>query len=74
MREDCIVLIVSILSKVCDCSFKEYLFKLLNLLLNLVFFNYNLRFYFNWLFVSRMFFFDIVVFLRNVVKIMNELL
>ena len=74
MREDCIVLIVSILSKACDCSSKEYLLKLLNLLPNSVFFNYNLRPHLNLLSASRMPPSEIAVFLRNVVKIMNELL
>ena len=74
MREDWIVLIVSILSKACDCSSKEYLLKLLNLLPNSVFFNYNLRPHLNRLSASRMPPSDIAVFLRNVVKIMNELL
>ena len=74
MREDWIVLIVSILSKACDCSTKEYLFKLLNLLPNSVFFNYNLRPHLNRLSASRLPPSDIAVFLRNVVKIMNELL
>ena len=74
MREDCIVLIVSILSKACDCSSKEYLLKLLNLLPNSTFFNYNLRPHLNRLSASRMSPSDIAVFLRNVVKIMNELL
>ena len=74
MREDCIVLIVSILSKACDCSSKEYLLKLLSLLPNSMFFNYNLRPHLNRLSASRMPPSDIAVFLRNVVKIMNELL
>ena len=74
MKEDWIVLIVSILSKACDCSTKEYLFKLLNLLPNSVFFNYNLRPHLNRLSASRLPPSDIAVFLRNVVKIMNELL
>lgn len=74
MKEDFIVLIVSILSKACDCSSKEYLLKLLNLLPNSVFFNFHLRPHLNRLSASRMPPSDIAVFLRNVVKIMNELL
>ena len=74
MKEDWIVLIMSILSKACDCSSKEYLLKLLNLLPNSLFFNYNLRPHLNRLSASRMPPSDIAVFLRNVVKVMNELL
>ena len=74
MRDDFIVLIVSILSKACDCNTKEYLFKLLNLLPNSVFFNLHLRPHLNRLSASRMPPSDIAVFLRNVVKIMSELL
>ena len=74
MKEDWIVLIVSILSKACDCSSKEYLFKLLNLLPGSVFFDYNLRPHLNRLSASRLPPSDIAKFLRNVVKIMNELL
>lgn len=74
MREDWIVLIVSILSKACDCSPKELLLKLLNLLPKSMFFNYNLRPHLNRLSASRLPPSEIAVFLRNVVKIMNELL
>lgn len=74
MKDDWIVLIVSIVSKACDCSSKEYLLKLLNLLPNSVFFNLHLRPHLNRLSASRMPPSDVAVFLRNVVKIMNELL
>jgi len=74
MKDDWIVLIVSILSKTCDCNSKEYLLKLLNLLPNSMFFNYHLRPHLNRLSASRMSPSDIAVFLKNVVKIMNELL
>ena len=74
MRDDFIVLIVSILSKACDCNTKEHLFKLLNLLPNSVFFNLHLRPHLNRLSASRMPPSGIAVFLRNVIKIMNELL
>ena len=74
MKEDWIVLIVSILSKACDCSSKEYLLKLLNLLPKSVFLNFHLRPHLNRLSASTMPPSDIAVFLKNVVKIMNELL
>ena len=74
MRDDFIVLIVSILSKACDCNTKEHLLKLLNLLPNSVFFNLHLRPHLDRLSASRMPPSVIAVFLRNVVKIMNELL
>ena len=74
MKEDWIVLIVSILSKACDCNTKEYLLKLLNLLPKSAFFNLHLRPHLNRLSASSMPPSDIAVFLKNVVKIMNELL
>ncbi|KAJ7333525.1 NFX1-type zinc finger-containing protein 1 [Desmophyllum pertusum] len=74
MRDDWIVLIVSVLTKACDCSSKEYLFKLLNLLPSSLFLNLHLRSYLNRLSASRMTPSDITVFLKNVVKLMNELL
>ena len=74
MKEDQIVLIMSILSRACDCNTKEHLFKLLNLLPSSMFFNYHLRPHLNRLSASTMLPSDIAVFLRNVVKIMNELL
>lgn len=74
MKEDWIVLIVSIVSKACDCSSKEYLIKLLNLLPNSLFLNMHLRPHLNRLSAGRMPSSAVATFLRNVVKIMNELL
>ena len=69
-----IVLIVSIVTKACDCSSKEDLLKLLNLLPGSSFFNLQLRPYLNKLSVNSLSPSDVAVFLRNVVKIMNQLL
>lgn len=74
MRDDWIVLIVSIVSKACDCSSKEYLFKLLNLLRGSIFLSLHLRPHLNRLSASRMASSEVALFLRNVIKIMNELL
>lgn len=68
-----IILIVSIVMKVCDCSCSESLLKLLNFLFGLLFFNFYLRLYLSMFFSSGLFLVDFVVFLRNVIKIMNEL-
>ena len=71
---DCIVLIVSVLTKACDCSPKEDQLKLLNLLPGSSFIDSHLRQYLNKLFVNTMPPSAVLVFLRNVVQIMNELL
>ena len=69
-----IILIVSIVAKACDCSPKEDLLKLLNLLPGSSFLNLLLRRYLNKLTADSLPPSDVSVFLRNVVKIMNELL
>ena len=74
MTDDVIVLIVSILSKACDCSSKEYLIKLLNLLPGSLFLNLHLRQHLNSLSASRRSPSDVTEFLKNVIKVMNELL
>ena len=74
MTEDVTVLTVSILSKACDCSSKEYLIKLLNLLPGSLFLNLHLRQRLNSLSASRMSPSDVTEFLKNVIKVMNELL
>ena len=74
MEDHWIVLIVSIVTKACDCSSKEDLLKLLNLLLRSSFLNLQLRPYLNKLSVNSLPPSDVAVFLRNVVRIMDELL
>ena len=74
MEDHWIVLIVNILTKACDCGCSENLLKLLNLLPGSSFLNSHLRPYLNKLPGSGLSPADLSVFLRNVVKIMNELL
>ena len=74
MEDHWIVLIVSIVTKACDCSSKEDLLKLLNLLPGSSFLNLQLRPFLNKLSVNNLPPSDVAVFLRNVVKIMSELL
>ena len=74
MEDHWIVLIVSIVTKACDCSSKEDLLKLLNLLRGSSFLNMQLRPYLNKLSVDSLPPCDVGVFLRSVVKIMSELL
>lgn len=69
-----IILIVSIVTKACDCSCSESLLKLLNLLPGSSFLNSHLRPYLSMLSSSGLSLVDLAVFLRNVIKIMNELL
>ena len=74
MEDHCIILIVSIVTKACDCDCSENLLKLLHLLPGSSFFNFHLRPYLNKLSGSDLAPADLAVFLRNAVKIMNELL
>ena len=74
MKDDWIVLIISILAKACSCSSKEYLIKLLNLLPKSSFFALHLRTFLNRLSACRIPATNIATFLNNVIKIMNELL
>ena len=74
MEDHWIVLIVSIVTKACDCSSKDQLLKLLSLLIGSSFLNLQLRPYLNKLSVNSLPPSDVAVFLRNVVKIMDELL
>ena len=74
MEDDLIILIVSIVTKACDCGCSENLLKLLNLLLGSSFLNCHLRPYLNKLSNGGLSLADLAVFLRNVVKLMNELL
>jgi len=75
MEDHWIVLIVSIVTRACDCSAKEDLLKLLNLLPGSSFLNLQLRPYLNKLSVTNLpAASDVAAVLRNVVKIMNELL
>ena len=74
MEDHWIVLIVNIVTKACDCSSKEDLLKLLNLLRVSSFLNLQLRPYLNKLSANSLPPCDVSVFLRRVVKIMSELL
>jgi len=74
LRDDWVVLIVSVLAKACSCSSKEYLLKLFNLLPKSSFLNLHLRTYLNRLSACRMHASEVATFLSNVVTIMNELL
>ena len=74
MKDDWIVLIVSIVAKACGCSSKEYLLKLLNLLPQSMFLKLHLRLFLNRLSACRMSASKVATFLSNVLKIMNELL
>ena len=74
MEDRLIVLIVNVVTKSCDCSSKEDLLKLLNLLPGSSFLNLQLRPYLNKLSDNGLPPSDVAVVLRNVVKIMNQLL
>lgn len=74
VKGDWIVLILSIVSKACDCNSNENLLKLLNLLPGSTFLDSHLRRYLNKLSNCGLPAPDVAVFLKNVVKIMNELL
>ena len=74
IEDDWIVLIVSIVSKACESTPNENLLKLLSLLPESSFLNLHLRPYLNKLSSSGLNPSDVAVFLRNAVKIMNELL
>ena len=74
MKDDWIVLTVSIVAKACGCNSKEYLIKLLNLLPKSLFFTSHLRTFLNRLSACRMPATEVATFLRNVVRIMKELL
>ena len=74
MKDDWIVLTVSIVANACGCSSKEYLIKLLNVLPKSLFFTAHLRTFLNRLSACRMPATEIATFLRNVVRIMKELL
>ena len=74
MKDDWIVLTVSIVAKACGCNSKEYLIKLLNLLPKSLFFTSHLRTFLNRLSACRMPATEVATFLRNVLRIMKELL
>ena len=74
MKDDWIVLTVSIVAKACSCNSKEYLIKLLNLLPKSLFFTSHLRTFLNRLSACRMPATEVATFLRNVLRIMTELL
>ena len=74
MKDDWIVLIVSIVAKACGCSSKEYLFKLLNLLPKSVFLTGHFRQFLNRLSACRLPASNVVTFLNNAIRIMNEML
>lgn len=74
MKDDWIVLIVSIVAKACGCSSKEYLIKLLNLLPKSIFLTGHLRQFLNRLSAPRMPASNVVTFLNNAIRIMKEML
>ena len=74
MKDDWIVLTVSIIAKACGCSSKEFLIKLLNLLPKSLFFTAHLRTFLNRLSTCCKPATEVATFLRNVVRIMKELL
>ena len=74
MEDHWIVLIINIVTKACDCNSKEDLLKLLNLLRGSPFLNLQLRPYLTKLSGNSLPPCNVAVFLRNVVKIMSELL
>ena len=74
MKDDWIVLTVSIVAKACGCSSKEYLIKLLNLLPKSLFFNAHLRPLLNRLSACSMPSTEVATFLKNALKMTKELL
>ena len=74
MKDDWIVLTVSIIAKACGCSSKGFLIKLLNLLPKSLFFTAHLRTFLNRLSACRLPATQVATFLKNVVRIMKELL
>ena len=74
MRDDMIVLTTSVLAKACGCSAKEYLFKLLNLLPTSFFLTFSLRTFLNRMHSCRLSSSKIILFFKDVIRIMNELL
>ena len=74
MKDDWIVLTVSIIAKACGCSSKEFLIKLLSLLPKSLFFTAHLRTFLNRLSACCKPATEVATFLRNVVRIMKELL
>ena len=74
MKDDWVVLTVSIIAKACGCSSKEFLIKLLNLLPKSLFLTVYLRTFLNRLSACRMPSTEVATFLRNVLRIMKELL
>ena len=74
MRDEMIVLTTSVLAKACGCSAKEYLLKLLNLLPKSFFFTLSLRTFLNRMHSCCLSSSKIILFFKNVIRIMNELL
>ena len=74
MRDDMIVLTTSVLAKACGCSAKEYLFKLLNLVRTSFFLTLSLRTFLNRMHSCRLSSSKIILFFKDVIRIMNELL
>ena len=69
-----IVLTTSVLAKACGCSAKEYLFKLLNLLPPSSFLALSLRTFLNRMNSCSLPSSKIILFFKDVIRIMNELL
>lgn len=74
MRDDMIVLTTSVLAKACGCSAKEYLFKLLNPLPTSFFLTLSLRTFLNRMHSCRLSSPKLILFFKDVIRIMNELL
>ena len=72
MKDDIVILLVSILAKACDCDTQEYLFQLLNLLPRSPFLTLHLSSYINRL--GRMTQADLDSQLKNMIKLFSELL
>ena len=74
MKDDWIVLTVSIIAKACGCSSKGFLIKLINILPKSLFFTAHLRTFLNRLSACCMPATEVATFLRNVLSIIKELL
>ena len=74
ITDDCLVLTMNIFAKGCDSSGKDDLFKLLSLLPGSSLLNVHLRRNLNMLSANSMLPAEFVPYLKNVVRIMNELL
>lgn len=72
MRDDMVILLVSVLAKACDCDTKAYLLQLLNLVQSSMFLTNHLTSYLNRL--ERMTQADLCSQLKNIIKLFSTLL